>query len=107
MSKDAENIVDIYRRRAKDFDTDRSRALFEKGWLDAFCALLPAGGSVLDVGCGMGEPLARYLLERGFAVTGVDSSPELIAMCRKRFPRGAWIVAERLTGFWLGTASFT
>ena len=57
----------------------------------------PAGGSVLDLGCGTGEPIARYLIERGFAVTGVDASPTMIALSRARFPDREWIVHDMRT----------
>jgi trans-aconitate methyltransferase len=46
------------------------------------------------VGCGMAEPIARYLIEAGFHVVGIDSSPSLIAMCRARSPDSEWIVAD-------------
>jgi SAM-dependent methyltransferase len=59
------------------------RALWtESEWLDRFIALLPKEGTTLDIGCGFGEPIARYLLDRGFAVDRVDASPALIAQCR-------------------------
>ena len=73
------DIRQLYERYARAFDKDRFRGLFEKEWLDWFRALIPPGGSVLDLGCGMGEPIARYLIEAGYALTGVDSSPSMIA----------------------------
>jgi hypothetical protein len=45
----------------------------------------------------MGEPIARYLIASGFAVTGIDSSPALIAMCERRHPQGTWSVADMRT----------
>lgn len=69
----------------------------EKPWLDRFAALLPAGGTVLDIGCGTGQPVAAYLSGRGFRVTGIDSSPSLIARCRARFPNQEWLVADMRT----------
>ena len=80
MPSDPDNIVPLYQRHAQAYDRLRGRGLFEKSWLDAFAALLPKAGSVLDIGCGMGEPIARYLIERGFDVSGIDSSPALIAI---------------------------
>jgi len=87
-------IAGLYEENAEAWDRQRGRDLHEKAWLDRFVARLPAGGSILDLGCGMGEPVTRYLIERGFAVTGVDSAPSLIAMCKARFPAHEWIAAD-------------
>jgi SAM-dependent methyltransferase len=84
----------LYERHARDYDRDRSRSLQERAWLDRFLQYVRPGGTVLDLGCGMGEPIARYLIERGFQVTGVDSSPSLIELCRSRFPDSDWLVAD-------------
>ena len=46
------------------------------------------------MGCGSAEPIARYLIEKGCDVTGVDSSLPLIGMCKDRFPDQDWIVAD-------------
>lgn len=46
-------------------------------------AALPAGGAILDMGCGTGRhsvPLAK----RGYRVTGVDLSPGMLEIARKR-----------------------
>jgi SAM-dependent methyltransferase len=40
-------------------------------WVRRFAALIPPGGTVLDVACGSGRHL-RWLAQQGFAVTGVD-----------------------------------
>jgi 2-polyprenyl-3-methyl-5-hydroxy-6-metoxy-1,4-benzoquinol methylase len=53
-----------------------------------------SGGSILDVGCGSGEPIARLFIERGYEVAGVDSSPSLIDICKRRFPKQHWIVTD-------------
>lgn len=90
----SEGIIELYERHAADYDRDRGRSLQEKAWLDSFLAAAPPGGSILDLGCGMGEPIARYLIGRGFRVVGVDSSPAMIEMCRTRFPDQEWLVAD-------------
>lgn len=87
-------IIDLYERHAGDFDRDRGRSLWEKAWLDRFLAYVRPSGTVLDVGCGMAEPIARYVIEQGFRVTGIDSSPSLVALCRARFPDAEWLVAD-------------
>ena len=90
----AETITDLYERHAKVWDTSRGKTLFERSWLNRFTTLIPQGGSILDIGCGSGEPLARHFIESGHAVTGIDSSPSLIDMCRTRFPNSDWQVAD-------------
>ena len=94
MTNDASRIAELYDRLALDYDADRSRALFEKPWLDRFLSLVPPSGEILDMGCGSGEPIAHYLIERGFKLVGVDSSPTLIGICATRFPEHEWIVAD-------------
>ncbi|HET9161228.1 MAG TPA: class I SAM-dependent methyltransferase, partial [Caulobacteraceae bacterium] len=78
----ADAIVELYARRWADWDRDRGRDLFEKPWLDRFLALVPAGETVVDLGCGMGEPIGRYLIDQGRRVTGVDSSLGAIDLAR-------------------------
>lgn len=91
----------VYDREAEAFDRQRARILFEKQWLDRFLAALPARTdrdvSVLDVGCGGGEPIASYLIENGVALTGVDQSPAMLAIANARFPRMTWIEADMRT----------
>ena len=89
-----DRIIDLYERHASDFDRDRGRSLHEKVWLDRFIALLTPAATVLDVGCGMAEPMARYLIESGFRVVGIDSSMSMIDMSRKRFPTCEWLVMD-------------
>jgi cyclopropane fatty-acyl-phospholipid synthase-like methyltransferase len=95
MSKDG--VVDLYERHATSYDRDRGRSLQERAWLDRFLSHVSVGGTVLDVGCGMGEPIARYIIERGFSAVGVDSSPAMIARCHARFPAHTWHVADMRT----------
>jgi hypothetical protein len=87
-------IGDLYERHARDFDRDRSRALHEKAWLDRFLMHVRSSGAVLDIGCGMAGPIARYILDAGFQVVGIDSSRSMIDMCKARFPAAEWIVAD-------------
>jgi SAM-dependent methyltransferase len=94
MPSEADKIVGLYQRFAEDWDRERPRGLVEKIWLDRFTALLHPAASILDLGCGSGEPISRYLIENGFVVTGVDSSPALIGMCKARFPNQSWLVAD-------------
>ncbi|MDQ1197951.1 class I SAM-dependent methyltransferase [Agrobacterium sp. SORGH_AS 787] len=95
MSDDAaSNVIALYQAYAADFDRSRSRELMEKPWLDRFLAHLPPKASILDMGCGAGEPIARYCIERGHQLTGIDASISLILLCRERFPGHRWLVGD-------------
>ncbi len=48
---------------------------------DIVAAAVPAGAHVLELGCGVGR-VTHPLLERGFAVTAVDESPEMLDRVR-------------------------
>ena len=80
----AEQIPQIYERHALAWDTDRTGgAWHDKGWHDRFVACLAPAAKVLDLGCGSGMPVAFHLVQQGLRVTGVDTSPTLITLCRK------------------------
>ena len=94
MTSPAERIIGLYQRYAADWDRQRGNRLLEKSWIDRFLALLAPGASLLDLGCGSAQPIAHYLIEKGFSVTGVDSSPALIDICKGRFPGQDWVIAD-------------
>ncbi|WP_344884461.1 class I SAM-dependent methyltransferase [Allokutzneria multivorans] len=60
-------------------------------WLDALRERIPVGGSVLDVGCGCGVPVARDLVRGGHRVTGVDISEEQIRRARSFVPEATFV----------------
>jgi SAM-dependent methyltransferase len=95
----ADQIIDLYERHAHAWVGDRSRmrSFFEQGWLDRFIGLVPPAGTVLDLGCGSGKPIAAYVLAQGFTVCGVDSSPTMIALGRGNFSDQEWLVADMRT----------
>ncbi len=86
--------MDLYERHAGAWDGDRGKSLVERPWLDRFGADAGPGARILDIGCGSGEPIARYLIACAHGVTGIDSSPSLIGLCRARFPDQAWIAGD-------------
>jgi 2-polyprenyl-3-methyl-5-hydroxy-6-metoxy-1,4-benzoquinol methylase len=91
----SDSIIGHYERHAVSWDGDRRNGGWnDKPWHERFVSELPNGGMVLDLGCGGGSPVALNLIERGFHVTGVDSSPTLIALCNRRMPNEEWIAGE-------------
>ena len=59
----------------------RDRSLPQRR-LDAFLNALPAGASILELGCGGGQD-AAYMISRGFNVTPTDGSPEMAQQAEK------------------------
>ncbi|MDJ0623700.1 MAG: class I SAM-dependent methyltransferase [Desulfocapsaceae bacterium] len=86
--------IEVYEKHASAWDEQRPTVFFEKNWIDRFIACLPPEGEVLDVGCGSGVPIAQYLLEKNFQVTGVDAAPAMVNISASRFPQGKWIVMD-------------
>ena len=85
---------DVYDRNAARFDAERPKGLHERAWLDRFLGHVPAGGSLLDAGCGAGEPIASYMAGRGYRVTGLDACAAMLALARPRMPDGDWRLAD-------------
>lgn len=54
---------------------------------------LPAGATVLDVGCGPGE-FARLAVDRGHAVTCLDADPSAVAATGRRVPEAVVEVGD-------------
>ncbi len=97
MTSNKENIYQNYDKISDWFDTHRSRDLFEKSWLDKAIKLLPKNTHILDLGCGMGEPITSYFLKKGCVVTGLDSSKKLILLAKSRYPEVEFIVSDMRT----------
>lgn len=63
---------------------------------DVIAAAVPAGAHILELGCGTGR-MTHPLLERGFTVTAVDESPEML-----RRVRGARTICSPIEDLELG-----
>jgi SAM-dependent methyltransferase len=84
----------VYEKNAIRFDTERTKGLHERIWLDRFIASLAPGASILDLGCGAGNPIAAHLMGQGFRVTGLDASRAMLALARDRLPHGDWRLGD-------------
>lgn len=91
-------VWEFYEKNAVAFDRDRGRQLMERPYLDEVLARIdPERCHILDLGCGAGEPIARYLIDAGCRVTGIDASAPMIALAAERFPQMAWVTADMRT----------
>lgn len=91
----ADNVISLYREHAAAFEKNRNHEFIERTWLNRFLDLLPGSQpDVLDIGCGSGAPMARYLIQNGCRVTGVDTSLPLLARARESFLEQRWVAAD-------------
>ena len=68
-----------------------------KAWLDEFAGVLPDAARVLDLGCGVGVPTSRILVDLGFEVTGLDFSAVQIGRARLLVPDATFLQADMAT----------
>lgn len=87
----AKNILSLYERHAEAFAQQRSRQLMEKKWLNKFIELVKAKGSILDIGCGNGQPIAEYFIAQNFQLTGIDGAAAMVERAGRRFPQQRWL----------------
>jgi len=100
----------VYDRVARDYAKALKHELdakpFDRDLLARFCAALPAGCSVADLGCGSGH-VTRPLSTLGVEPTGIDISGGMVDEARRLFPDIAFEVGdlmqlEHADGAWHG-----
>jgi ubiquinone/menaquinone biosynthesis C-methylase UbiE len=79
-----------YDKIAEEYQADRHGFDHVKE-LEEFASLLPKNAKVLDVGCGAGVPVAKFLVDSGFEVVGVDFSENMLRLARKNMPQTTFI----------------
>jgi ubiquinone/menaquinone biosynthesis C-methylase UbiE len=83
VKKGYNRIAEVYQDIRHRFDnTNQLREL---------AGLLPKNARILDVGCGAGVPVARFLVESGFQVVGIDFSEKMLELARKNVAKATFI----------------
>lgn len=59
--------------------------------LEKFVSLLPNNAHILDAGCGAGIPTAKFLVQHGIRVTGIDLSETMLNLARDNVPKASFI----------------
>lgn len=80
------NEGESYDRIAKGFADMRNEFYREQKYIDLLMNYLSPQAHILDVGCGSGYPIASYLIDHDFQVTGVDGSKELLKIAQEKCP---------------------
>lgn len=84
-------IADAW-QRSRAAGAFRERLLIER-----LVSPLSPKARVLDLGCGGGEPISRFLSKAGFGVVGVDASPRLLDYASRAVPRATFVVGDMRT----------
>ena len=63
-------------------------------YLDHLISLLKPGALILDIGCGAGVPVDKYLFDKGFKITGMDISEKQIELAKKNLPNCSFEVKD-------------
>lgn len=94
IESDPEAVRGVYIRQAQTWDRQRGRFGIEEAWLIRLTHRLSPGSAVLDLGCGAGDPVASWLVARGFDVTGLDFAPPMLALARARLPQARFVAGD-------------
>lgn len=80
------NLSEIYDGFAETYE--ENRGLFDM--TDVFASFSKrlgiSKGRLLDLGCGSGEPCARFFIDRGWTAVGVDFSKRMLELASKYVP---------------------
>lgn len=87
MVEDIQDPTEITRESydevAHKYDEVYGDNLIYQNELDDFLRYINAGSKILDVGCGSGN-VVNYLVEKGFDVVGIDISPNMIDIAKRK-----------------------
>ena len=89
---------DFYDKTAERWAKNGYLVEAEPVCMGEFCALLPAGGRVLDLCCGAGYESFR-LRRRGFQPVGLDFSGESLAIAREKNPGVPFFQGDMLESY--------
>jgi len=80
------SLIKAYDHMASSYD--KNRGLFDMTGVlnDFYQSLEIKKGSLLDAGCGAGEPCADWFIKRGWQVTGVDLSDNMLSLAKEYVP---------------------
>lgn len=82
-----------YNKVAKTYSAQRDLFKNDK-YLAELTKLLKPNSTILDIGCGSGIPVDKYLINKGFKVIGIDISDEQIKLAKQNIPEGTFEVTN-------------
>ncbi len=91
--------MEAYNRFGKEWHEKHRDDDWWKPGTERFLTYVKKGDSILDAGCGAGTK-SRYLVDRGYRVTGIDFSKTMIDLAKAAVPEAEFQVRD-LTMAWL------
>lgn len=88
------NLQEIYNRFAVVYESNRDLFDVSEIFNQFYEELGSHKGHLLDLGCGAGEPFARWFIERGWQVTGVDFSAQMLEIAGRAVPKMKTIAGD-------------
>jgi ubiquinone/menaquinone biosynthesis C-methylase UbiE len=86
-------VKDAYNQCADGYSLKRDMFKNQK-YLNELNKYLKSDSKILDVGCGAGIPIDKYLVSKGHKVTGVDISEKQIELAKMNVPEAIYIVKD-------------
>jgi ubiquinone/menaquinone biosynthesis C-methylase UbiE len=86
--------MEVFDQLAEKYQGEHSSNPFQTALIERIGALLPAGTSVLDLGCGTGVPTAQLLTGSDHRVVGVDISEGMLKLAREQVPAAEFVRAD-------------
>jgi len=90
MNKQSKVVQEGYNKLAKKYSKERHRYVND-ALLKLFAKHVKKGSKVLDLGCGAGVPIDRFLVKNGYKVTGIDFARNMLKAAKKNVPRARYI----------------
>ena len=87
------DLKSTYNRIAKDWTEDHRGDTWWIEGTNKYLSYLKPKASILDIGCGAGEK-SKFLIEKGFEVTGIDFSEKMIKLAKDQVPAGKFFVKD-------------
>lgn len=84
-----------YNKVAEDYDKTRNQFKNTK-YLEHLDSLLPPSSTILDIGCGAGEPVDSYFVNKGHKVIGIDISEKMIELSKHNVSEAEYKVQDMM-----------
>lgn len=87
------DLKSTYNKIAKDWMSNHNSDTWWKDGTAKYSSFLNPQSTILDVGSGAGQK-AKYFVEKGFEVTGIDFSEKMVELAKKQVPTAKFFTKD-------------